>query len=318
MGWHDASRAARNALLMPNEPPVPTSYLTVKQAAEYLHLNQKKLYSLIAEGAIPATRVTGKWLFPKSLLDEWLLESTHGGALTDRLIIGGSDDPLLATAVALLASEVRDQALVTICPTGTKLGLELLAKRRVNVSAIHWGPAEASATLHPQLIAAFPQSDEWAMVRMALREQGVMLRRDLDAHARLATLARHEHRWAARQEGAGSQHFLRLMLHEHGLPYEALNVVTAALSERHAAALVAQGQADCAPGARSAAEEFGLAFLPLGWEAFDLVMPRPVFFRSLFQRLLAILREDKLRTVAAGLRGYDLAPLGQVIGSTTG
>jgi len=51
----------------------------------------------------------------------------------------------------------------------------------------------------------------------------------------------------------------------------------------------------------------------LGWEAFDLVVPRPVFFRSLFHRLLDVLRSDRLRPVVAGLRGYDLAELGRVI-----
>ena len=86
-----------------------------------------------------------------------------------------------------------------------------------------------------------------------------------------------------------------------------------AYSERQAAAAVAQGEADCAPGVRSAAAEFGLAFLPLGWEAFDLVVPRPVFFRTLFQRLLETLRGDSLRAIAAGLRGYNLQPLGQVL-----
>ncbi|MGA8052537.1 MAG: hypothetical protein WCA12_01535 [Burkholderiales bacterium] len=51
----------------------------------------------------------------------------------------------------------------------------------------------------------------------------------------------------------------------------------------------------------------------LGWQAFDLVAPRPVLFRSLFHRLLDVLRSDRLRPVVAGLRGYDLAELGRVI-----
>ena len=51
----------------------PSPYLTAREAAAYLHLNEKTLYALIQDGGIPATKVTGKWLFPRALLDDWLL-----------------------------------------------------------------------------------------------------------------------------------------------------------------------------------------------------------------------------------------------------
>lgn len=289
------------------------TYLTAKQAAAYLHLNEKTLYALVAEGAVPATRVTGKWLFPRRLLDEWLVDSAHGGALMDRLLIGGSDDPLLSAAATHLAADMRADALVALSPTGTRLGLDLLAKRRINVCGIHWGPADGSVAAHVQLVREYAASADWTIVRMALREQGVLLARGQSDVPDLASLVARKLRWAVRQDGAGSQRFLRSALLEHSLPYEGITAVRTALSERQAAALVAQGEADCAPGVRSAAAEFGLAFLPLGWEAFDLVVPRPVYFRTLFQRLLDTLRGETLRGIAASLRGYNLQPLGQVV-----
>jgi len=45
---------------------------TTTEAAEYLRLKERKVYELIAEGEIPCTKVTGKWLFPQSELDHWL------------------------------------------------------------------------------------------------------------------------------------------------------------------------------------------------------------------------------------------------------
>jgi excisionase family DNA binding protein len=298
----------------PQDAPVADdAYLTARQAAAYLHLNEKTLYALVAEGAVPATRATGKWLFPRRLLDEWLIDSAHGGALMDRLLVGGSDDPLLAAAATELAGEVGAEALVALSPTGTRLGLDLLARRRINVCGIHWGSAETGAATHVQLVREYPASADWTMVRMALREQGVLLARKHAGAPGLRALAASEPRWAMRQDGAGSQRFFRGALLEQGLPYEGLTIAQTARSERQAAALVAQGEADCAPGVRSAAVEFGLAFLPLGWEAFDLVLPRPVFFRTLFQRLLESLRSDAMRTLAARLRGYNLSPLGQIV-----
>ena len=46
--------------------------LTTDEAATYLRLCERKLYELVANGAVPCTKVTGKWLFPKAALDRWL------------------------------------------------------------------------------------------------------------------------------------------------------------------------------------------------------------------------------------------------------
>ncbi|RAJ06359.1 excisionase family DNA binding protein [Aeromonas salmonicida] len=61
-------------------------FMNVKQVAEYLDLNEKKVYQLANEARIPATKATGKWLFPRSLLDRWLLGSCHEGVMNDRCI----------------------------------------------------------------------------------------------------------------------------------------------------------------------------------------------------------------------------------------
>ena len=89
-------RTAETAGVEPNggEPP---RFMTVKQAAAYLQVNEKKIYALVREGKIPATKLTGKWLFPRDLVDQWLLESSHGGLLTDRIVIAGSDGMLGAS-----------------------------------------------------------------------------------------------------------------------------------------------------------------------------------------------------------------------------
>src|SRR5262249_61655228 len=77
--------------------------LTTSEAAEYLRLKERKVYELIAEGAIPCTKITGKWLFPKSELDRWLSSSLswpNGGQPADPMpIVGGSYDPLLEWAL---------------------------------------------------------------------------------------------------------------------------------------------------------------------------------------------------------------------------
>jgi putative molybdopterin biosynthesis protein len=290
------------------------AYMSVRQVADYLQLNVKKVYTLLGEGKIPGTRITGKWLFPRHLIDQWLVEASHGGVLTDRLILLGSDDPLLHRLVASLTAEMGDKALIVYTPTGTRLGLELLARGRANACTLHWGPVSESRHRHPALIRHYPQHPLWVLIRLFRREQGLMVSPRLGAgQDGLQDLLRADLRWVLRQEGAGSLRFLQETLSAHGLASRDLRVGQRARSEREAASLIAMGIADIAPGVRGGATEFGLDFVPTGWEAFDLALYREVYFRTLFQRLLDHLKARPSHNLAGVLGGYDLSQLGEVV-----
>ena len=56
-----------------------TILMTTKEVARYLKVNEKKVYTLITENGLPATKITGKWTFPRHLVDQWL-EAVHGAA----------------------------------------------------------------------------------------------------------------------------------------------------------------------------------------------------------------------------------------------
>ncbi len=289
-------------------------FMTVRQVAAYLQVNEKKVYALVQDGKIPATKLTGKWLFPRDLVDQWLLESSHGGLLTDRIVIAGSDDPLLYRAIAQLASSMRSRALISQSVTGSQLGLSLLAQRRADVCGIHWGPAEESHQRHPALLRQYAQSGDWALVRLFRREQGLLVAPGLwAAESGVEALFQRSIRWVERQEGAGSQRFLRELLSRHDLNPADRRITGRAITEREAAALIAMGQADVGPGVRAGATEFGLDFVPIGWEAFDFALHRGIFFRRLFQHLLDYLRGDECQRQAGMLGGYDLGELGNLV-----
>ncbi len=48
------------------------SLMNTKETSQYIGINEKKIYSLIADKGLPATKVTGKWLFQRHLVDRWL------------------------------------------------------------------------------------------------------------------------------------------------------------------------------------------------------------------------------------------------------
>jgi len=290
------------------------AFMSVKQVAEYLHLNEKKIYSLVNGGKIPATKVTGKWMFPKELVDHWMLDSAHGGLMTDRLIIAGSDDPLLYRIILQFAQETVAHALINYTPTGTRLGLDLLQANRVDACCLHWGPNEESATRHPALLSQHAQFKQWVLIRAFRREKGLMISpRVFDNLNNPEQLFDSQFRWAIRQNGAGAQRFLLELLSRHGLSVEQLNSQLTALSEREAAAAVAMSNADVAPGAKAAATEEGLVFISYGWESFDLALPRGIWFRRLFQELISRLRSNPCQELAEQLSGYDLSDSGELV-----
>ncbi len=294
--------------------PLPDTFMSVRQVAEYLHLNEKKIYSLVSEGGIPATKVTGKWMFPRELVDRWMLDSSHGGLLTDRLIIAGSDDPLIHRLVTEFARDTGVHALISYTPTGTRLGLDLLQASRVDACAIHWGPNGESGTRHPALLRQYGQHRNWVLIRAFRREQGIMVSPPVLKHTGDPKLLLDtQFRWVLRQKGSGAQRFLMEVLSRYGTNAGSLNSPVIALSEREAAAAVSMDLADVAPGARATATEYGLGFISFGWESFDFALPRGIWFRRLFQDLVMRLKSGHCRELAEELTGYEFMNCGDLV-----
>ncbi|WP_409522879.1 substrate-binding domain-containing protein [Nitrincola sp. MINF-07-Sa-05] len=295
----------------PSSPPSP--YMTVKDVASYLHLNEKKVYQLASNGHLPATKVTGKWLFPRKLIDQWLLESSHHGVLTDRLLLSGSDDPLLQAALLRVMKAQQHRALYSYMPTGTQAGLSLLSQGLVDCCAIHWGRSDESQLRHPALIRQYAGSRHWVLVHLFKRQQGLIANRQISDSLDLTARQLERYRWVIRQEGAGSQRFLKEWLSEQKVAFEHLNLACHALTERETASAIARGQAEIGPGTQAAAEEFGLSFIPVYQESFELVVPRAVYFRTLIQQLFEWLQTNEGHRMSQQFSGYDLSQCGKLV-----
>ena len=289
--------------------------MSVREVADYLQLNTKKVYALVKEGHIPATKVTGKWLFPRKLVDHWLMESSHGGMLTDRLVITGGDDPLVRRTVSRLVKELEGHGIIGYTVAGTQLGLSLLARHRVDVCGVRWGSAEESRHRHAALLRQHPPHKSWVLVRAFARQRGQMLGGDVDYMGDLSSLFRSGVRWSMRPDSPGADRHLRELCVQHQFDPAKLRVVRTVDSEREAASMLARQQADVAPGSRAVATEFGLEFVPLDWEAYDFALDRGVYFRTLFQRFMETLRGEDSQTYARSLGGYDFKQCGQIIWS---
>src|SRR4030042_6616654 len=78
--------------------------MSTKEVAKYLDIHEKQVYLLIKSGRIPCTKVTGKWIFPKKHIDEWIEIDTKKGLnqarrkssqISGAVLAAGSNDPVL-------------------------------------------------------------------------------------------------------------------------------------------------------------------------------------------------------------------------------
>ena len=77
-------------------------YQTTAEVAQRLRLKERSVYELVRTRRIPCSRVAGKWLFPRRLVDAWVLagvEDRFVPAPAPPAVVAGSHDPLLSWAV---------------------------------------------------------------------------------------------------------------------------------------------------------------------------------------------------------------------------
>ena len=286
--------------------------LTTEEAADYLRLSERKLYELVANGAVPCTKVTGKWLFPKAALDRWLAAGLAMPAFARAPappIVGGSHDPLLEWAL-------RESGSALAClAEGSEVGLQRLERGEVMVAAIHLhrldGDDEAA---NIEALAAAPGLHDAVVIAFARREQGLVVAAGNPLQLRdVGTIAATQARLALRPQGAGAQLLLLALVARAGLTLDRLAAVKPVCpTGADIAQAVRSGRADCGIATRAVAQAASLDFVPLTWERFDLVLRQRDYFRPGLQTLFKFVRTATFRERAQELGGYDVGEAGEV------
>jgi putative molybdopterin biosynthesis protein len=285
-------------------------YLSTEQAAAYLGIKERKLYELVAEGAVPCSKVTGKWIFPRAALDRWVesgLARPIGLALEAAPpIVGGSHDPLLEWALRQSGSGLA------LLSEGSLAGFRKLEANAAGLAAIHLHNPEEAAN-----VAALRDSralTDGVLIAFAEREQGLLLPPGNPGRlASLADLAAGNATLGLRQPGAGAQQLAEQLFADAGLDFVRLTAgMPVYPTGDDLAYAIRTGEADCGIATRAAAKAQGLDFLSLAWEKFDLAMRRRTYFEPGPQKLFALMRSPDFARRAEALTGYRVAEAGLV------
>jgi excisionase family DNA binding protein len=286
--------------------------LTTDEAAAYLRLSERKLYELVANGAVPCTKVTGRWLFPKAALDRWVAEGlSMPGAMrvVAPAIVGGSHDPLLEWAMRESGSGLAS------LPEGSEAGLRRLARNEVAMAAIHLHRVDGDdEQANAEAVAHAPGLHDAVLIAFARREQGLVVATGNPLSlSDMASIAGRGARLAQRPPGAGAQLLLIALLARSGIAMERIDAVKPICATgSDLAEAVRTGRADCGVASRSVAAPSSLDFVPLAWERFDLALRQRDYFLPGPQALFAFLRTPAFRERAAELGGYDVSAAGTV------
>ena len=293
---------------------------TTREIARFLKINEKMVYTLIAEKGLPATKATGKWLFPRHLVEQWLENQTINYPKTadplppyhGLLIISGSNDILLDKAISLF-NRLYPENVAVFGNLGSLGGIRALRRNLCHIASSHllqeneqeynFGVAEAELGQIP------------GVINFCKREQGLLVGKGNPEKIQGAPdLGRPGIRIVNRPLGTGTRLLLDGELAKAEIEGARIGGYDREVTRHLDVGLeVLSGRADAGPGIRAVAGLLDLDFIPLRWERFDFLIQKDRFFERGVQLFLGLLSEPTFRDLVKDLAGYDLGMCGKMV-----
>jgi putative molybdopterin biosynthesis protein len=213
----------------------------------------------------------------------------------NRLLIAGCDP-----ALSLLALHAREAGIDLILANGNSArSLEWLRAGKIDIAGSHLNDPISGGR-------------NFSVITFALWEEGfVVARGNPKAIRSVVDLANPHVRFINREEGSGSRKLLNSLLDAAGMPVSLIRGSDRSVPGHLAAAwAVASGAADCCIAAGPAARRFGLDFVPVAAERFELVLHSRDLTRKSVQSLFDVLSRSRFRRQLEIIAGYDVSQAG--------
>ncbi len=298
--------------------------LSTKEVARYLGINEKMVYTLVSEKGLPASKVTGKWIFPLHLVEQWVEANTQNvpqpsvaaSAPEGLLIIAGSNDPLLERAIGLHNGR-NTHGLAVFGNLGSMGGIRALKQGLCQMATSHLlqnENDEYNFEFITQEILPPP-----VVVNFCRRSQGLVMARGNPKNIRtISDLALPGLRVVNRKLGTGTRLLFDRELKKVNIETRKLVGYNEEVGRHMDVGLaVMSGKADVGPCIQPVAELLGLEFLHWRWERYDLLISKERFFDPAVQNFLSLLHDSAFRKLCDDFQGYDLSISGKMIFPTS-
>ena len=254
-------------------------------------------------------------------LARWREESRSLANLSDdltkqselnRISIIGSHD----LAMDILVSQFKNRkpgVPIEVINVGSISGLIALQERKAQMAGIHLLDEETGEYNYSYVKHIFP-GHEMIMLHLAHRMQGLLFANNNPKGIKsMNDLVREELVFVNRQKGSGTRLLLDSEIRRLDIQPASIHGYEKEVDSHIAVArCIAQGEADVGLGIQAAARSYGLGFLPLFRERYDLVMYANTYDSSAMRPVIDIINSDDFKVAVRNLGGYDTSHTGEI------
>ena len=250
------------------------------------------------EGLAVAELARVKLLYPES-------------SLRDNLVLAGSNDPLLEMLQELLITS-EEKIQLRLQSRGSQAGIHSLIRGEADLTTAHLLDPETGEYNLPYLkqIAGEPLE----LLTLAWRDQGLYLKPDSQFEIKnISDLKAENIIFINRQQGAGTRILFDYQLAKSNInPVEIKGYDREEYTHAAVAQAVAVGSADTGLGIRAVAKAFGLDFVPLFSERFEMIYPARLADDYRIKKIKEIIKSKKFQKYLTEQTGYNLKDTGQI------
>jgi putative molybdopterin biosynthesis protein len=296
--------------------------MNTKEVAHYLGIHEKQVYALIKSKRIPSTRVTGKWVFPRKLIDEWIETTAQKGLgqareksrrIEGALLASGSNDPILD----ILHTHMRKQYpefYIFSANTGSSDGLKALNKGYTDIAWSHLYDPKTGEYNIPFLPTYLPDVKP-VVVNLFYRDLGFLVapKNPCGVHG-FDDLVQKGVRFINRQKGAGTRVLLDYNLKRLRIPSSKIQGYEREVYTHFEVGLsILSRESDVGIATIAISKLLGLHFIPIIKESFDMILDKETFFEKGTQAFIEILNSEDFRKRIEKLGSYDFKNSGKIL-----
>ena len=298
--------------------------MNAKEVAQYLDIHEKQVYLLVKAQKIPCTRVTGKWLFPVELIDEWLQTSARNSlqqankrlkSVDNALLAAGSNDPVLDVLLAAIKKNYPAFNIFS-ANTGSISGLEALNDDLTDIAFSHLLDRQTGDYNTPYLQKFCPDCQP-VVVNLFYRQIGFLVTKSKAGNFRgWESLTRKGIRFINRQSGSGIRILLDYELQNRGIAGGDISGYENEVYTHFEVGLaISSGEADAGIASAAVAKIMDLNFQPLLSERFDMILDKSTFFKPAIQAFIETLQSDQFRNRVKKIGNYSFKDAGRILHS---
>ena len=298
--------------------------LTAREASRLLNINEKKVYALAQRGKLPGTKVTGKWIFPRAEMEEYLRiqarqtlrESFFESVINKKVILlCGSDDPTLCMAQGCFHTQYPDYTIFS-SSVGSGEGLRLLSEGFCHIAVCHLYDPDTDDFNFPYLHKYFEHPDSLTVVNLFYRCLG-FIAKDRTVTS-FADLVSRNLRFINRQRGSGVRTLVDHLIDTEGVsPADISGLEDEAFTHVDVVHHIRSGRADAGIVTESSAGSANLPFQKILEERFDMIVRKELFFDKNIQAFVEFLKSESFRDLLKEMEGYDSRDTGKIMYAKT-